>query len=116
MAENDVFLPRTENQARGLGQYAIDFLAGRLGRPDADVLERVERFHLDSIACGVSALACGTNCADRAAARGIGIRRFRSRSRRDVPGFNGSGSARKGRAGQQFGRPRMGLQRHELRL
>ncbi len=61
MAENDVFLPRTENQARGLGQYAIDFLAGRLGRPDADVLERVERFHLDSIACGVSALACGTN-------------------------------------------------------
>lgn len=61
MAENDVFLPRTENQARGLGQYAIDFLAGRLGPPDAEALDRVERFHLDSIACGVSALACGTN-------------------------------------------------------
>lgn len=61
MADNDVFLPRTENQARGLGQYALDFLAGRLGQPAPDVLARVERFHLDSIACGVSALACGTN-------------------------------------------------------
>lgn len=61
MAENDVFLSRTENQARGLAQYALDFLGGGLGRPSEAVLKRVELFHLDSIACGVSALACGTN-------------------------------------------------------
>ena len=61
MDRNYVFLPRTENQARGLAQYAIDFLAGRLGQPSPTVLERLEQFHLDSIACGVSALACGTN-------------------------------------------------------
>src|SRR5689334_22811625 len=52
-------LPRTTNQARGIGQYAIDFLAGRLGTPNKSVLGKVEQFHLDSIACGVAALACG---------------------------------------------------------
>jgi 2-methylcitrate dehydratase len=56
-----VVLPREENQARGIGQYALDFLAGKLGQPDESVLRRVEQFHLDSIACGVSALACGAN-------------------------------------------------------
>jgi 2-methylcitrate dehydratase len=44
-----------------LGQFAIDFLAGRLGEPDERVLRRVEQFHLDSIACSVSAIAAGTN-------------------------------------------------------
>src|SRR3569623_410512 len=61
MAETDVFFSRTENQARGLAQYALDFLGGRLGQPSEAVLKRGELFHLDSIACGVSALACGTN-------------------------------------------------------
>ena len=56
-----VSLDRTTNQALGIGQYAIDFLAGRLGTPAPVVLAKVEQFHLDSIACGVSALACGTN-------------------------------------------------------
>ena len=42
------------NQAVGIGQYAIDFLAGRLGQPDDAVLAKVEQFHLDSVACGVS--------------------------------------------------------------
>jgi 2-methylcitrate dehydratase len=56
-----VVLSRGENQARGIGQYAIDFLAGKLGQPDESVLRRVEQFHLDSIACGVSALACRAN-------------------------------------------------------
>jgi len=54
-------LPRDTNQARDIGQYAIDFLAGRLGAPSETVLKRVELFHLDSIACGVAALACGLN-------------------------------------------------------
>jgi 2-methylcitrate dehydratase len=59
MADSYVKLPRHENQARGIGQYAIDFIAGKLGQPDAAVLERTEQFHLDSIACAVAALATG---------------------------------------------------------
>lgn len=54
-------LAPTENQARGIGQYAIDMLTGGAGEPDDAVFRMVERFHVDSIACGVSALACGTN-------------------------------------------------------
>ena len=61
MSTNYISLSRHENQARGLGQYAIDFLAGRLGEPGDKPLADVERFHLDSIACAVSALACRTN-------------------------------------------------------
>ncbi|HEX5106245.1 MAG TPA: MmgE/PrpD family protein, partial [Pirellulaceae bacterium] len=56
-----VQLPADTNQALGVGQYAIDFLAGRLGQPDAAVLERVEQFHTDSVACAVAALASGMN-------------------------------------------------------
>ncbi len=52
---------RDESQARGLGQYAIDFLAGKFAPPGAEALGRIEQFHLDSVACGVSALACGAN-------------------------------------------------------
>ena len=59
MANTYVTLSRHENQARGIGQYAIDFLAGRLGEPPQEVLDRVELFHLDSVACAVAALACG---------------------------------------------------------
>lgn len=54
-------LAADSNQARGLGQYAIDFLAGRLGQPADAVLRKVEQFHLDAIGCGVAALACGFN-------------------------------------------------------
>ncbi|MBX7167492.1 MAG: MmgE/PrpD family protein [Pirellulales bacterium] len=61
MSNREVFLPRNENQARGIGQYAIDFLAGNQGEPSEAVFAMTERFHVDSIACGVSALACGTN-------------------------------------------------------
>ncbi|MFN0018968.1 MAG: MmgE/PrpD family protein [Pirellulaceae bacterium] len=60
MADGYVTLSRHQNQARGIGQYAIDFIAGKLGQPDAAVLERTEQFHLDSIACAVAALA--TDC------------------------------------------------------
>jgi 2-methylcitrate dehydratase len=61
MTSNYVMLSRRENQARGIGQYAIDFLAGKLGRPADAVLEKVEQFHLDSVGCAVAALATGTN-------------------------------------------------------
>jgi 2-methylcitrate dehydratase len=56
-----VNLSRYDNQARGLGQYAIDFLSGQLGQPGEAALGRVEQFHADSVACAVAALACGMN-------------------------------------------------------
>ena len=59
MSNEFKILRRDENQARALGQYAVDFLGGRFPEPDQAVYDRLERFHLDSIACAVSALACG---------------------------------------------------------
>ncbi len=57
-----VTLPRDTNQALGIGQFAIDFLAGTLGSgPSETVLDRVRLFHSDSLLCGVSALALHTN-------------------------------------------------------
>ena len=58
MSNEYVELARTDNQARGLGQYAVDFMRGKLGEPVDSVYQKVEQFHLDSIACGVSALVC----------------------------------------------------------
>jgi 2-methylcitrate dehydratase len=55
-----VTLRRDKNQARAIGQFALDFLAGRFAEPDEQVFRMVERFHWDSVACGTSALACGT--------------------------------------------------------
>ena len=55
-----ILLPRGENQARGLARYCIDFL--REPRPiGRTTLDRVEQFHLDSVGCGVSALAHRAN-------------------------------------------------------
>src|SRR5207244_3500305 len=42
-------LSRRENQARGLGQYAIDFVSGRFPVPAAKVVQRLEVFHRDSV-------------------------------------------------------------------
>ena len=56
-----VTLARDSNQARGIAQYALDMLQSRHPGPSDAVLERVEQFHLDSVACGVSALAAGAN-------------------------------------------------------
>jgi 2-methylcitrate dehydratase len=54
-------LPADTNQARGLAAYAIDFL-DRDPQPVGDAtLELLERFHRDSVGCGVSALAAGAN-------------------------------------------------------
>jgi len=54
-------LARDTNQVRGIAQYALDMISGRHPGPTETVLDKVEQFHLDCIACGVSALACGTN-------------------------------------------------------
>lgn len=61
MPNRYIELSRDQNQARGIGQYAIDFVSGQLGAPSTEVLRQIERFHQDSVACGVSALACRTN-------------------------------------------------------
>lgn len=52
-------LKKDTNQANGIAQYAIDFLAN--GKPAAKVLERSKMFHTDSVLCGLSALALKTN-------------------------------------------------------
>lgn len=53
-------LPATGNQARGLARYAIAFL--RDPRPiGRETLDRLQLFHLDSVGCGVSALARKAN-------------------------------------------------------
>lgn len=56
-----VTLPRDTNQALGLGQFAIDFMGGSIGEPAPAVLDRTLMFFVDSMICGVSAIAMGTN-------------------------------------------------------
>jgi len=61
-ADQFTTLPADSNQALGIAEYAIRFLAGDLGDgPDASVLDRTELFHTDSVFCGLSALALKTN-------------------------------------------------------
>lgn len=50
-------LSRASNQALGLGQYAIEFLAA--GEPGEKTLRQVELFHADSVACAAAALGLG---------------------------------------------------------
>jgi 2-methylcitrate dehydratase len=59
--ETSVRLPADSNQARGLAQYAVDFLAGRWPEPDPAVQQRTELFHRDSVACGLAALGLNMN-------------------------------------------------------
>ena len=59
MPAEQVTLARNENQALGIGQYAIDMLARKFAPPSAAVYAWLEQFHLDSVACAVSALALG---------------------------------------------------------
>ena len=55
-----LLLPRATNQASGLARYARDFLFAP--RPlGSATLALLERFHLDSVGCGVSALALRAN-------------------------------------------------------
>ncbi len=54
-------LSRDSNQALGIGQFAVDFVKGRLGKPSKAVLERTVLFHTDAVLCGLSALALRTN-------------------------------------------------------
>jgi len=58
---NFTHLPADSNQALGIANYAIDFISGKIGTPDASVLSRTELFHTDSIFTAISALALGCN-------------------------------------------------------
>jgi 2-methylcitrate dehydratase len=60
MPAETVTLPADTNQVRGLAEFAQAFLAGRYAGPSAAVFARLDEFHLDSLACGVSAIALGT--------------------------------------------------------
>ena len=53
-------LRRDSNQALGIARFAVEFLAGQIAI-DPQVLERVSLFHLDSVACGIAALALKLN-------------------------------------------------------
>lgn len=61
MSNSILHLPRDENQARGIAQYAIEFCRGDLPGPASTVLGKTTLFHLDSVACAVAALASGAN-------------------------------------------------------
>ncbi len=52
-------LPRSTNQALGIGQFAIDFM--HTAEPSEAVRKRTTLFHTDAVLCGLSALALGTN-------------------------------------------------------
>ena len=56
-----ITLSRFENQALGLGRYAVDFMNGALGEPGTAALDRTVMFFTDSMICGISAIAMGTN-------------------------------------------------------
>ena len=58
-AFSSITLHSNQNQARLLGEYAIDFLKN--GNPSKAALERTKLFHTDSVLCGLSALAHKTN-------------------------------------------------------
>lgn len=60
-AFSTVTLPKNSNQARGLGEYAIEFMKMDHKKIDDEVFERVQLFHTDSVICGISAIAMRTN-------------------------------------------------------
>merc|ERR1712166_702864 len=59
-AQEATTLPADSNQALGIANFSIDFMAGK-GAPDEAVWKRVQQFHTDSVMCGLSALAYKTN-------------------------------------------------------
>jgi 2-methylcitrate dehydratase len=61
MTDTSITLPRSENQALGLGRFAVDFMSGSIGEPAPAVLDRTVRFFADAAICGISAIALGTN-------------------------------------------------------
>ena len=61
VADTFVCLNRDTNQALGIGRFACDFVSGAIGAPDKTVEHRTVQFFVDSVLCGLSAIALGTN-------------------------------------------------------
>jgi len=59
--DTSITLPPDSNQALGIGQFACDFISGAVGSPDAAVEHRTIQFFVDSVLCGLSAIAMQTN-------------------------------------------------------
>ncbi len=56
-----VKIARDSNQALGIGEFAVNFMDGSIGDPGQAVLDRTLMFFTDSMICGLSAIALGTN-------------------------------------------------------
>ncbi len=59
--DTTVTLARDTNQAIGIGQFACDFMSGVIGTPNTSVRQRTIQFFVDSVLCGLSAIAMQTN-------------------------------------------------------
>ena len=59
--ETSITLSRNTNQALGIGEYAVEFMSGSAGQPDPAVHDKTNLLFTDSVLCGLSALALGTN-------------------------------------------------------
>jgi 2-methylcitrate dehydratase len=56
-----ITLGRDSNQALGIGRFARDFMSGSIGTPSEAVERRTTQFLVDSLLCGLSAIALQTN-------------------------------------------------------
>ena len=54
-------LPKDSNQALGLGNFAVDFMRNRVGKPNPNIINRTLLFFTDAVLCGLSAIAVKTN-------------------------------------------------------
>lgn len=59
--DTTITLGRDSNQALGIGRFACDFMSGTLGAPGSGVERRTTQFLVDSVLCGLSAIALQTN-------------------------------------------------------
>ena len=59
--ETSIQLLKNSNQALGIGQFAVDFMSGKIGEPAQEVYDRTTLFFTDAVLCGLSAVAVKTN-------------------------------------------------------
>jgi hypothetical protein len=128
-----VTLAADTNQALGIAQFAIDFMSDgpNGGKPDASVLERANQFHTDAVLCGISAISLGCNAPNllrrealeyATPSSGFGTMGGVSWAKGARPQWRSHLRQQRERSGreshrrQRLRRPRVGQQRHELRL
>jgi len=59
--DTTITLSRDSNQALGIGRFACDFMSGNIGTPGELAQQRTVQFLVDSVLCGLSAIALQTN-------------------------------------------------------